>query len=85
MKSGFINYIKTTQPMMWQSIENAAQEGLIYIDEEMDAITATNRLLLTYPQLHEVLNMLTENWLSEQGHDYGRVLLNQLLNSDNHG
>ncbi len=61
---GFIESIKENQPVLWQSIKSASEKGLIVIDEETDAITATNRLLLTYPDLHEVLAFLTNQWIS---------------------
>ncbi|BHH82242.1 hypothetical protein [Desulforhopalus sp. 52FAK] len=59
---GFIEYIKTKIPAVWDSLESAAQEGLVYIDLDCDAVTASNRLLLTYPDLHEVLSTLINQW-----------------------
>lgn len=82
----FIEYLKFEQPRLWEAINGAADDGLIIIDEENDAVSATNRLLLTYPELHSVLNLLVDNWvrkktetltraasgfLSLQGKDYG--------------
>ena len=58
----FIESIKQTQPQLWQSIEVNAKTGLIVIDEESDAITATNRLLLTYPDLHLTITSLINSW-----------------------
>jgi hypothetical protein len=59
---GFISYIKIKNPSVWASLEYAAQEGLVYIDVESDAVTASNRLLLTFPDLHEVLSTLINQW-----------------------
>lgn len=58
----FIQSIKEEQPHLWQIILSAANEELIIIDEENDALTATNRLLLTYPGLHDVLAFITDQW-----------------------
>lgn len=51
----FIEFIKTSQPKTWALITQAANEGLIFIDEDNDALAPTNRLLLTYPGLHKAL------------------------------
>ncbi|PCI28991.1 MAG: hypothetical protein COB67_05245, partial [SAR324 cluster bacterium] len=56
----YISYLKLEQPQIWLSILRAAEDGLIFVDEANDSVTATARLLLTYPDLHEVFNMLTE-------------------------
>lgn len=77
----YINYLKLEQPGIWQSILRAADEGLIFVDEENDSVTATARLLLTYPDLHEVLNMLTENWLQEKSPGAGQDLIKSLLDT----
>jgi hypothetical protein len=59
---GFIESIKQTQPALWQSIEENAKTGLIVIDVKNDAVTATNRLLITYPDLHLTLSSLIYSW-----------------------
>jgi hypothetical protein len=59
---GFIESIKQTQPALWDSIVSNAKTGLIVIDEKNDAITATNRLLLTYPDLHLAISSLINSW-----------------------
>ena len=75
----YIDYLKFKKPQIWASIKNAAQEGLIYIDEANDAVTATNRLLLTYPDLHEVLSMLNDTWARETAAKTGKDLFSELL------
>ena len=60
--AAFIGYLKNEQPELWETIRKAADEGLIIIDEASDGVTATNRLLLTYPDLHTVLSFLVDNW-----------------------
>ena len=65
-KTSFIESLKLEQPQLWLTIVSAAQEGLIVIDEENDAVSATNRLLLTYPQLHEVLAFINDQWTEEK-------------------
>jgi hypothetical protein len=59
---GFIDSIKQDQPALWELIKLHSQSGLIVIDEENDAVSATNRLLWTYPGLHEALNTVINNW-----------------------
>jgi hypothetical protein len=60
--AGFIEHLKTRQPATWALLKAAASNGLVVIDEETDAVTATNRLLLTYPGLHDNLATLTNAW-----------------------
>lgn len=76
---GFIEYIKKKTPAVWTKLEYAAQEGLVYIDIDSDAVTASNRLLLTYPDLHEVLSTLINQWAESAGSDHGfsHDILNQ--------
>jgi hypothetical protein len=59
---GFIETIKQDQPALWELIKLHSQSGLIVVDEENDAVSATNRLLWTYPGLHEALNTVINNW-----------------------
>jgi len=54
--TGLIEHLKTRRPSTWALLKHAASNGLVVIDEETDAITATNRLLLTYPGLHDALS-----------------------------
>jgi hypothetical protein len=77
---GFIEYIKTKIPAVWDSLEHAAQEGLVYIDIDCDAVTASNRLLLTYPDLHEVLSTLINQWAESA--DSSRVSFQDILNEE---
>jgi len=63
--AGLLASIKAGAPKLWESLEHAAGLGLIFIDEEHDAVTATNRLLLTYPDLHGVLNQIIDHWSSQ--------------------
>ena len=65
-KYSLIESIKVVQPQLWEVIQSAAKEGLIVLDEGSDAITATNRLLLTYPGLHEVLAFITDQWVEAE-------------------
>lgn len=57
-----IEHLKTRQPATWALLKAAAADGLVVIDEETDPFTATNRLLLTYPGLHDTLATLTNAW-----------------------
>ena len=59
---GYIEYLRRTQPAIIKTLEMAAEQGLVVLDEEIDALGATNRLLFTNPIIHEVLNSLISEW-----------------------
>lgn len=61
-ESGLLQSIKQQAPNLWAAFANAADEGLIFIDEANDAITASNRLLLTFPDLHEMICHIVDHW-----------------------
>jgi hypothetical protein len=62
MQKSFLEDIKKTQPELYASLKKYADDGLFVIDEQNDAITATNRLLFTYPDLHLALSTLINSW-----------------------
>lgn len=63
LENGFIHFVKEKQPRMWALIHKTAEEtGLIVVDEENDAITATNRLMWANPVLHDCLATLVDQW-----------------------
>lgn len=68
--TGFINHLKTTQPATWGLLQQAGLEGLIIIDEPGDAITPTNRLLLTYPGLHKALCCIINDYAESVQHSF---------------
>lgn len=78
----YIDYLKIQHPKIWESLNRAAQDGLVYIDHEADSVTATNRLLLTYPDLHDILNVINEEWYKDKaikaGEDQFKDLISQL-------
>jgi hypothetical protein len=57
-----IEYLRRRQPSSWALLKMAAAQGLVVIDEDTDSITATNRLLLTYPGLHDVISMIVDSY-----------------------
>jgi hypothetical protein len=61
-ESGILASMKEDAPNLWDALEKAQSNGLIFIDEIHDSITATNRLLLTYPDLHEMINQIVDHW-----------------------
>ncbi|MBF0444099.1 MAG: hypothetical protein HQL68_00810 [Magnetococcales bacterium] len=63
LESGFINFVKNRRPEMWLLLEKARERGLIVVDEENDAITATNRLMWTNPVLHDCLATMVDQWV----------------------
>jgi hypothetical protein len=58
----FIGKIKKEQPALWEQMVKIAKDGLIVIDEKNDAVTATNRLLWTYPGIHDALSTIINEW-----------------------
>ena len=76
----FLEYIKKEKYGVWVTLLSAAATGLIIIDHENDAISATNRLLLTYPDLHEALNILTEDWIAKHSDTIGKDTICTLSN-----
>lgn len=75
----FTAYLQENQPKVWDSLVLAAAEGLIIIDEELDSVTATNRLLLTYPDLHAVLCFLVDNWAVREKEAHGEASWKELM------
>jgi len=61
-----LDSFKNNQPQLWQQIKYAESLGLIYVDESLDAITPTNRLLMTYPGLHAALCTIINDWNEER-------------------
>lgn len=80
----FTAYLRENQPKVWNSLVQAAQEGLIVIDEELDSVTATNRLLLTYPDLHAVLCYLIDNWAVREKESHGASSWEMLIKGLEH-
>jgi hypothetical protein len=62
----FLAYIKQEQPLLFQQLCIVEAEGLIVLDEKTDSLTATNRLLLTYPGLHDVLSRIINDWAEKR-------------------
>ncbi len=66
LEKGYIHFIKEKHHEIWNLIKKTSEEtGLILIDEENDAITATNRLLWTNPCLHECLSTMVNEWTND--------------------
>lgn len=61
-ESGLLRSIEQQAPKLWAAFTAAADEGLIFIDEANDAITASNRLLLTFPDLHDMISHIVDHW-----------------------
>lgn len=74
---GFIDSLKQDQPQLWALILKAGEDGLIMVDEPNDAVTATNRLLLTYPGLHDLLAYFTDQWIAESTQQVNMIALLQ--------
>ena len=78
---GFIESIKQEQPALWELIKLHSKSGLIVVDEENDAISATNRLLWTYPGLHEAINTIINNWNYTNLEKCAKENFSQILNN----
>lgn len=71
--NGFIDYLKKEQPMVWTLIKQAANtDELFILDEKTDSISVTNRLLFTYPGLHEVLVRIVNQWNEAKDLEYSK-------------
>ena len=82
-QQGFIAHVKQNHPQMWQLIQQTAQDsGLIVVDEENDAITATNRLLWTNPVLHECLATLVDQWADQHAEADAESAFRALIQGD---
>ena len=62
-KQSFLRYLIEEQPVFLKSLALARRQGLIVVDEELDAVGASNRLLLTSDVLQEVLNEMVGDWM----------------------
>ncbi|OGG96017.1 MAG: hypothetical protein A2508_03680 [Candidatus Lambdaproteobacteria bacterium RIFOXYD12_FULL_49_8] len=78
---GFITWLKEDHPEIWASVLRAVDLGLILVDEKNEALSATARLELTYPDLQEVLNLLAHDHARKtarsQSHDFWKELLHE--------
>jgi len=77
----FIDKIKQEQPALWQQLLQISKDGLVIIDEENDAVTATNRLLWTYPGIHDALSTIINEWsnrhsLTDSNENFKNILNN---------
>jgi hypothetical protein len=66
--TSLIEHLKTEKAATWALLQDAASKGLVVIDEQTDSVTATNRLLLTYPGLHNILATISNAW-AERAYD----------------
>ncbi len=82
MNDQFIPHLKSKHRGTWQTLLIAAADGLVVIDEDNDAVTATNRLLFTYPGLHDALQRLTDEW-AERHVDVGSLFLDLIKSTRN--
>lgn len=88
MQNGFLKSIQISHPQLWDSILQTSKSGLIIIDEENDSITATNRLLFTYPGLHEAISTLINEWETTQLKKDSKECFKQIISNlkeDNNG
>ena len=75
----FLAYIRAEHPAIWTSLTSASLEGLVQIDEDAGTVTAANRLLLTYPGLHDSIHALMNGW-AENKLDAGKTFSDLLAN-----
>ncbi|HCY85563.1 MAG TPA: hypothetical protein DHV36_10550 [Desulfobacteraceae bacterium] len=71
---GMLATIRQQSPELWKALKNGESQGLIFLDEANDAVSATNRLLLTYPDLHEVVNQIVDQWTRTHAPDFRQAL-----------
>ena len=75
----FMDYLIEERPAFLRSVEMGIEQGLIVVDEEVDAVGVSNRLLLTSTVLQETLNDLVGEWMAlGSGSDaFFQALLNE--------
>ena len=78
---GFIQWMQEDQPEVWASIRKAQAEGLVIIDLENDAVSATARLELVYPDLQEVINLLANDHIRRTAKSGARDHFKELLSN----
>tara|TARA_B100001287_G_C22520582_1_gene452531 strand:- start:180 stop:452 length:273 start_codon:yes stop_codon:yes gene_type:complete len=59
----FLEYLAEKQPVFFKSLEMAQKQGLLLVDEEIDAVSASNRLLFTNDVLQQTLNLMVADWM----------------------
>jgi len=62
-RHAFLEYLIEEQPVFLKSLVMAKKQGLIVVDEELDAVGASNRLLLTSEVLQDNLNEIVGDWM----------------------
>lgn len=58
----FLSYLQFEQRNIWRSITRVDEEGLLFIDEENDAVKISDSLPQTYPELDHVIHLLVKMW-----------------------
>ena len=59
----FLEYLSERQPVFFKSLEMAQKQGLLIVDEDIDAVSASNRLLFTNDVLQQTLNLMVADWM----------------------
>lgn len=59
----FLEYLAEKQPVFFKSLEMAQKQGLLLVDEEIDAVSASNRLIFTNDVLQQTLNLMVADWM----------------------
>lgn len=59
----FLEYLVEKQPIFFKSLEMAQKQGLLVVDEDIDAVSASNRLLFTNDVLQQTLNLMVADWM----------------------
>ena len=60
-----IHYLRSRRISTLAMLQTASLERLVLFDEEEDAISPPNRLLLNYPGLHEFVADISNHWAEE--------------------
>ena len=62
----FLEYLLAEEPVFLKTLAVARQQGLLVVDEELDAVGASNRLLLTSTVLQDVLKEMVADWMDHE-------------------
>jgi hypothetical protein len=62
----FLEYLLAEEPVFLKTLAVARQQGLLVVDDEIDAVGASTRLLLTSTVLQDVLNEMVADWMDHE-------------------
>lgn len=62
----FLEYLMAEEPVFLKTLVVAREQGLLVVDDELDAVCASTRLMLTSTVLQDVLNEMVADWMDHE-------------------